>query len=632
MIGRAYDGYLLMSMQQVAAMVSELPSGNSFNMKQISLRPRQSKCTQGFQLVYTDFTNPRTDNQRPSYCLLTGLVTNRKRRLCRGWSIFLIWIFIATVYYCKIVATRQEQGRSEPWLLKKYQAMVSKSTVILIAFLLASYILAGVAISSASAGEVDCKGLIPKIKAGERYAVSIDIQKEAMRVQTASNYCFDPIDDWIKRGLALTSTPPLFSGATEAPAAGYSSPPNSTSADMLSPPPTLSPDGRVLPSLTNAERESAPPSMSFVGGGIRKARKKSSASAASESAASATASNAPPPTSDHISVGKEGTVVSPPGQKETSAGPAGQKEASGGPAGQPKGAKCNRSLGEFWQAGTVDIDGKRNWLLGVYTIDQNDDQITDNMVFKVRTQGRVDRVIRYFPVERGDVAAKNIADLKLDNENLVGSICSGNLVFKGPTAKEMAIAEGKDNPALQCKWKLKNFWQGGAVDIKGTDYWLSGVFSIDLDGDGGVDNIGFKLQTRGKVGNVIRYFPIAAGQLSGQAIPDLALKDDNDVFKMCAGNLTFERPKSLIKIAEMPAVASPGDEKPGKEEKNQEATKKEKPKPSLFSKLKLSHFILIGGILLIGASLYGAYSLNRKDDDEDEEDEDEDEEYDEEDA
>ncbi len=541
--------------------------------------------------------------------------------------------------------------------------MGSRNTVIMIAFLSALHVVAPWGTSPASAGEVDCKGLIPKIKAGERYIVSINIQKEAMRIQTASEYCFDPINDWIKRGLDLTSTPPLSQGGGQvgnAPAAATSPSPSSPrtysspSPDMLSPPPTLSSDGRVLPSLTNAEKESAPPSMSFTGSGIRKVRKKSSASAAPATASDGTAGAAGSelPVSGHTSVGKGGEIVMHPDKKNTTgdtAGPGGAAAGGvpgdtaaggvpgdtaaggvpGGAAGGADGAKCDRSLDEFWQAGTIDIDGKRNWLLGVYTIDENDDNITDNMVFKVRTLGRVDRVIRYFPVEPGDIAAKDIADLKLDRDGLVGRICAGNLTFKGPTAKEMALAEGKDNPALKCEWKLKDFWHGGAIDIKGKAYWLSGVFSIDLDGDGRVDNIGFKLQTRGRVGNVIRYFPVATGQLSGQAIPDLALKDDNIVFKMCAGNLTFERPKSLKKMAGTPVVAGTADKKPDNEKKKIEVAKKEKPKPSLFSGLKFKHIILIGGIILVGGSIYGAYALNRKEEDEDEE-YDEDGEYDEE--
>ncbi|MEE8394138.1 MAG: hypothetical protein V3R66_07315 [Rhodospirillales bacterium] len=536
-------------------------------------------------------------------------------------------------------------------------------------------------ITAAIAGEVECAGLIAKIKAGERYGVSIDVQKEAMRVQTATDHCYDPIDAWVKRGLPLTSTPPLSAGggrSTSSPQLGEVRPgsqsPTSSlprpfippPADLVPPPPTIGPDGRVLPSLTAADRDSAPPSMAFTGGGIRKAPEKTEG----EETPTAPQEREGGPSAVHTSVGAGGEIISQPepgadgvaggadgvaggadgkggGPDGKGGGPDGEGGGPDGEGGGPDGEgggdgagetawKCDRKLEEFWQAGKIHIKGTRFWLLGTYTLDTDDDGKTDNVVFKVRTQGRVDSVLRYFPTGPGKRAGKDIEDLKLDHDDMLYMICPGNIVFGGPTAGEMAADAATEDPAKRCESKLEHFWRAGELNIKGTMYWLSGVFSIDLDGDGGVDNIGFKVKTQGKVGNVIRYFPMAPGQLSAQTINDLKLEDDNDVFMMCAGNLTFERPKSAKKYAEIseaPPTNVTGIQETGtgakKGEEQEGEPELEVTTPSKLPKIKTKHLILLGGVFLVGGGIFGLYWINRtpkKDGEDGEEGEEEDEE------
>ena len=91
----------------------------------------------------------------------------------------------------------------------------------------------------------------------------------------------------------------------------------------------------------------------------------------------------------------------------------------------------------------------------------------------------------------------------------------------------------------RCDRVIGDFWGPGKINVKGSTYRLSGAFTVDLDGDGWVDNVDFKLKVTGRVGDVIRYFD-APGRLSGQTIPDLKIANDNDISRLCPGNVTFK--------------------------------------------------------------------------------------------
>ena len=127
----------------------------------------------------------------------------------------------------------------------------------------------------------------------------------------------------------------------------------------------------------------------------------------------------------------------------------------------------------------------------------------------------------------------------------------------------------------RCDRVITDFWSPGEIDVKGSPYRLSGAFTVDLDGDGWVDNVGFKLKITGRVGNVIRYFD-TPGRLSGQTIPDLKIANDDDISRICPGNVTFksakpEEPaeeqekvaKNEIEIPEKPAEKEPEKKKKG---------------------------------------------------------------------
>jgi hypothetical protein len=117
----------------------------------------------------------------------------------------------------------------------------------------------------------------------------------------------------------------------------------------------------------------------------------------------------------------------------------------------------------------------------------------------------------------------------------------------------------------RCDRAITDFWGPGKIDVKGSPYWLSGAFTIDLDGDGRVDNVGFKLKISGRVGNVIRYFE-APGRLSGQTIPDLKIANDDDISRLCPGDVTFKLPKSERQVVEnkVEVALNPAKEAPEK--------------------------------------------------------------------
>ena len=100
----------------------------------------------------------------------------------------------------------------------------------------------------------------------------------------------------------------------------------------------------------------------------------------------------------------------------------------------------------------------------------------------------------------------------------------------------------KDILIKRCDRELVGFWSPGEHVIEGQKFWLSGVFTIDLNSDGRVDDVGFKIKAEGKVGNILNYFPSTEGRLSGKTVGSLKLDDDREIHRLCPGNITFERP------------------------------------------------------------------------------------------
>lgn len=89
-----------------------------------------------------------------------------------------------------------------------------------------------------------------------------------------------------------------------------------------------------------------------------------------------------------------------------------------------------------------------------------------------------------------------------------------------------------------CDKSLSEFWKQGKHLIKGTTYWLSQVYTIDRNGDGITEDVGFRLKAKGKPDLLISY--LADGnQISARSLPRLALPDETLIQRLCFGQLIF---------------------------------------------------------------------------------------------
>ncbi len=108
---------------------------------------------------------------------------------------------------------------------------------------------------------------------------------------------------------------------------------------------------------------------------------------------------------------------------------------------------------------------------------------------------------------------------------------------QGETGKAPALS-----PATDCTADLNSLWKKGGHDIRGIRYRLSQVFTIDLDGDGRTDNVGFRLKAWKTPDLVIRYFA-GPGHLAGRSVPTLKLDDEDVISGLCFGQLSFDTPR-----------------------------------------------------------------------------------------
>ena len=108
---------------------------------------------------------------------------------------------------------------------------------------------------------------------------------------------------------------------------------------------------------------------------------------------------------------------------------------------------------------------------------------------------------------------------------------------QGGMAKAPALS-----PAADCATDLNSLWEKGEHHIRGTTYWLSQVFTIDLDGDRRTDNVGFRLKAANTPDLVIRYYA-GPGNLAGRSVPTLRLDDEDVISRLCFGQVSFEKPR-----------------------------------------------------------------------------------------
>ncbi|MEE8394360.1 MAG: hypothetical protein V3R66_08445 [Rhodospirillales bacterium] len=195
---------------------------------------------------------------------------------------------------------------------------------------------------------------------------------------------------------------------------------------------------------------------------------------------------------------------------------------------------------------------------------------------------------------------------------------------------------GGPSSSADCNRKLDEFWVQDWHNIKGREYWTSDVYTIDHNGDGVTDNIGFRLKRKGKPDLDIRYFA-PMGQIPGIALSGLKLTDERVIPWICFGRITLteppviELPKELSirpdLAREMMLKKDPSLKTEEEKEKEGEKKKPEEPKGVMF-------WVLLGTgiVIVLGGGGFGAFWFvkrrrgSRGDDEEDEED-DEDEDY-----
>jgi len=107
---------------------------------------------------------------------------------------------------------------------------------------------------------------------------------------------------------------------------------------------------------------------------------------------------------------------------------------------------------------------------------------------------------------------------------------------KPPPGTAQPATAATPPPGAECTRDLGEFWKPGRHMIRGVSYWLSSVYTFDLNGDGVTDNVGFRLKSKDKPDVVLRYFG-ASGQLSGKSLPGLDLNDDGMIPRLCFGQL-----------------------------------------------------------------------------------------------
>jgi len=200
------------------------------------------------------------------------------------------------------------------------------------------------------------------------------------------------------------------------------------------------------------------------------------------------------------------------------------------------------------------------------------------------------------------------------------------------------------NIAKMCDRFVTDFWAPGEYYIDGRMFWLSGVFTIDYNGDGRIDDVGFKLNAEGKIGNVLNYFPSSGDRLSGKTVASLKLGDERDIGRLCADNVTFDRPEPEI-AAPMQGAATPTERSvPGavsaadaaKKASEAEPEKQPEPEPEVKAKVTaeektLSLIMWMGGMAMVlmlfgivGFIFFLKGTISSSDDDDDDDDDDND--------
>lgn len=125
----------------------------------------------------------------------------------------------------------------------------------------------------------------------------------------------------------------------------------------------------------------------------------------------------------------------------------------------PDPGKCKK-MNELWSAGFHQIAGRQYWLGQAFTLDDNNDDVVDNVGFLLKSEGRPDVYIYYFPGP-GLQSVITVPSLRLANDREARMACAGQVEFNkpsgdGPSSRKMAgAAESAKTPTSASRFQTR---------------------------------------------------------------------------------------------------------------------------------------------------------------------------------
>ena len=94
-----------------------------------------------------------------------------------------------------------------------------------------------------------------------------------------------------------------------------------------------------------------------------------------------------------------------------------------------------------------------------------------------------------------------------------------------------------------CDQRLETLWpESRMVEIEGVGHWLSRAFTINFDGEPGIDDVGFVFKALDESEKLIRYFGIP-GEFPGRSLEGIGLADHGLIKRLCFGDVSYEKPQ-----------------------------------------------------------------------------------------
>ncbi len=115
----------------------------------------------------------------------------------------------------------------------------------------------------------------------------------------------------------------------------------------------------------------------------------------------------------------------------------------------------------------------------------------------------------------------------------------------GPGKTPFARPAGK---RPDCSYEVTDMWEMGTHSVDNFSYWLTRVFTIDFDGDGATDDVGFLLMSPDHEDIELTYFG-GEETRSARDIPGLVIDDESVIKKICFSNKVFaDKPPDTTSI------------------------------------------------------------------------------------